>query len=69
MRTGRLDDVDQRLLDDPIRRQLDAAGERVRLSIDGERDLEPRPPELLEQPGELIETRLRSQLRGLAVAA
>src|SRR4029453_5495488 len=47
-----LDRVRERLLDDPVGRQVDALGEFPRLALPLPLHLEPSPPGLLEQPVE-----------------
>ena len=64
-----LEGVGQRLLHDPVGREIDTRRQRQRLAGDRHVDLEPGGAHLLHQPRELVEARVRGQRQALAVAA
>ena len=64
---GVLDDVGQRLLEDPERRQVDALGERARVALDGELDPQAGRARALQQVVEVGQPRLRRALGRLVL--
>ena len=64
-----LDDVRERLLDDPVRRQVERLGQRTRLAFDGELHAHSRRARSLEQRVEIVEPRLRARVRGVSPSA
>jgi hypothetical protein len=65
---GVLEDVRERLLDDPVRGQLDCGRKRPRLPDGAQLGLEPRVAHLGERPVELRQPGLRRERRLVAVA-
>ena len=61
--------VGQALLDDPIRREVDPARKRERLTVDVQLDGQPGAADLVEQRVEAVKPGLRHKLRFLTVAS
>ena len=64
-----LERVREPLLDDPVRREVECARERLPLALDAEVHGQPRPVDLVEQRAQVVEPRLRAELHAVAVAA
>jgi hypothetical protein len=65
---GVLDDVGQRLLDDPVGRQLDARRQVAHLAVDAELGRQAVRAHLANQLGQVVQGRLRQQVRARVLA-
>ena len=67
-RTGVLDHVGERLLDDPVRGEVERLRKRDPLALHGKLDGQPARPRLLDQPVQVVDPGLRRQ-RPLVILA
>ncbi len=66
---GVLEGVGQPLLHDAVGAQVDAGGQRHPLALDGERDRQPRPLDLLDEDVDVLDARLGLELGAVVLAA